>query len=450
MLDLVIVGGGITGLSLAHRAQKAGLNFRLLESRPRPGGCMESRWSPWGTVEFGPDTLVSKPATLGLLKDLDLMGKTVVSSAGPPCVVRRGNLWPLPNGFRLLAPTRLLPFALSPLLSWWGKLRVLGDLFIRPSLKSDQTLAQFVRRRLGSELLEQLAQPLVAGIYAADPEQLSLEASMPQFLQMERSFGGLIKGALLSRSVAPPRMFSLPGGVGQLIQSLHQSCRDSIQTGTSVLAVRPEGEGWSVTTGAESICARNLAVATSAQHCSQLLQGIDSHLSQSIGSIRLRRVAVLNVTLSASHVVGTPQSFLVPLVEGGCFSAVTVMSQKWPGRTLRRYVNLRIHLGGAGREQDLDRDDESLSELALQQLRNYVKWEGKPVWTELRRHDHMMPEYTMGHRQRIQAIEEATGRWSGLHLAGNWLTGVGIGDCIARADVVAQRLSAPREAVCNP
>lgn len=450
MLDLVIVGGGITGLSLAYRARQAGLNFQLLESRPRPGGCMESRWSPWGTVEFGPDTLISKPATMGLLQDLNLAGKTLASSAGSPRVVRKGQLWPLPDGFRLLAPTRLLPFALSPLLSWWGKLRVLGDLFIRPSSKPDQTLAQFVRRRLGSELLERLAQPLVAGIYAADPEQLSLEASMPQFLKMEQTFGGLIKGALFSGSVAPPRMFSLPGGVGQLIQTLSTTCRDSIQTGSPVLSLRPGQDGWSVITGSQSLSARNVAVATSAQHCSQLLGDTDQQLSQSIGSIRLRTVAVLNVTLSASHLAETPQSFLVPLVEGGCFSAVTVMSQKWPGRTLRRYVNLRIHLGGAGREHFLDLDDESLGELALQQLRKFVNWEGKPVWTELRRHDHMMPEYTVGHRQRIKAIEETTARWPGLHLAGNWLTGVGIGDCIARADAVAQKLCAQPEVLCNP
>ena len=453
MLDLVIVGGGISGLTAALRARQAGLNFRLLEAGPQLGGVIRSESRQEGVTELGPDALmVGQPAVTRLLHELGLDQETIPPSSCVPWIARDGRLYPLPEGFRQIAPTRWLPFALTPLLSFWGKLRVLADLVLPACPAEDQTLAQLVSRRMGSEVLERLAQPLLAGIYAADPQQLSLQATMGHLLELEKTYGSLLRGFWSSKAQAPS-MASLPQGLGQLIAALERQVSDCVQLSTPVIGLRPDesGAGWAVHTPQQSWRCRRVLVSTPAPHCAQLLRAFTPATAQEIGEIHCRSVAILNQFYLREQVGLNPpgcQGFLLPLLEGTSFSAVSLAHKKWPGRTLPTLVNLRIHLGGAGREDLLDREDAQLVAQVSEEVKPWLRIQGRPLASLLTRHTRLMPEYRLGHKARIERILDGVREWPGLQVTGNWLGGVGIGHCIARADTLSQQWSS-QEVSCK-
>ena len=436
MLDLLILGGGISGLTLAHSAHQAGLRCKLLEANSRCGGVIQTLD---GWQESGPDVLLMKPAVEELLQQLGLENSLVRPAPSSPRVARNGRLWPLPDGFRLLAPTRLLPFALSPLLSWQGKLRALADLWIPPGRDPDPSLQDWVTRRLGRELCDQLVQPLLGGIYAADPARLSVAATMPHLLALEKR-GGLIRG-LMHSPPRPPSLVSLPGGLSQLAHTLEASIRPHIEENAPVDTLERTPEGWKAycSKRGQEWQARQLALALPAPAAARLLQRLDPRLAELAGSIHCRSVAVLNLGFQSDHPPAGPllAGALIPVKEGGCISAFSVNHLKWPDRVVEAEVHLRIHLGGFGREQYLDLDDSALADLALQQMQSWTPLPGQPVFQKLTRHLQQMPEYSCGHLQRMARVEERLEAWPGLHLAGNWLGGVGMADCITRARQIA-------------
>jgi oxygen-dependent protoporphyrinogen oxidase len=453
MLDLIVVGGGISGLSVAWRAHQAGLDFRLLESTSQVGGVIHSESHREGVVEHGPDALVlSQDAVRKLLRELNLLDHAAPPSSCVPWMARDRKLSPLPEGFRQIAPTRWLPFAMTPLLSWWGKLRVLADLVLPASRAEDQTLAQLVSRRMGQEVLDQLAQPLIAGIYAADPKELSLAATMPHLLQLEKAHGSLLRGFWKSRAQAPA-MASLPQGLGQLTSALGQRVAAQTNLSTPVLAINrlESGTGWSVETPGQTWQCRRLVVTTPAPHCARLLQPVDEATAQLIKGIHCRSVAILNQFYFSEQLgLDLPrcQGFLLPLREGTSFSAVSLAHKKWPDRTSPGYVNLRIHLGGAGREDFLGQDDDTLVARVTQEIQPWLGLRGQPLKSSLTRHTQCLPEYRLGHKARIQQILAGVARWPGLQVTGNWFSGVGIGECIARAEALSSQWN-QQETLCN-
>lgn len=436
MLDLLILGGGISGLTLAHAAQKAGLQFQLLEASSRVGGVIRTLE---GTQESGPDVLLLKPAVVELLHELNLDDQLIRPAPSSPRIARHGKLWPLPDGFRMLAPTRLLPFALSPLLSWPGKFRALADLWLPAGNDPDPSLGSWVTRRLGKELCDQLVQPLLGGIYAADPARLSVAATMPHLLALEKR-GGLIRG-LMQSPPAPPSMASLRDGLSVLAQRLQAAVAERVELSAPVASLEPLEQGWMAVDprGGRRWTARQLALALPAPAAGRLLQGLDPELALPVQGIHCRSVAVLNLSYQAQQ-LGQDSALsgaLIPIKEGGCISAFSVSHLKWPERARPGQVHLRIHLGGFGREQFLDLDDEALIALALRQIAGWIGLKGQPGWVNLQRHQRQMPEYRCGHLQTMARLDDVLKRWPGLWMAGNWLRGVGMADCITRARELA-------------
>jgi len=445
MLDIAIIGAGISGLTLALRAQQANLKFVVLEESPRPGGVIQSVPGLRGLQENGPDALVARPAVLELLEQLGLTGQTVQPAQNTPWIARQGKLHPLPDGFRLIAPSRWLPFAMTPLLSWMGKLRVLGDLILPPGKWQEPTLAEFVTYRLGKEVLDQLAQPLIGGIYAADPQFLSMNSAMPHLLALEKEHGSLIRGLWKSKA-APPPMISLQGGLGQIVQTLEQRLAGHIQADSQVRALNYDGQTWTLLGPGQSWQARRVVLATPAQESLRLLATFDPNLTAAQPVQVCRSVAVLNLLYRRQQIPSDKagRGFLVPLKEGGCFSALSLVNHKWPGRTQAGFTQLRVHLGGAGREHHLDLDDNSLVTLALSDLQ---KWLGvgvhNPDSANLSRHALKMPELRQGHRNRVEQLEKSLPK--SLQISGNWLAGIGIADCIGRANALASHWSPKSE-----
>ncbi len=284
--DLIVVGGGISGLTAAYRGKQRGWNVLLLESSARLGGSLETERHQGTLQELGAESMVTaKPWGRELCHELGLHDQLVSPQAEyrRTLIVRSGRLRPIPEGLRLLAPSQWLPFLRSPAVSWVGKLRMACE-FVVPARRSqeDESLADFVRRRLGREALERIAQPLVAGIYTADPETLSMRATLPQFVDYEQNFGSVCRGLLTSpeaRASSGPRyqlFCSLRGGFQQLIDRLHEAIgQDTFKLGHSVQSIAPTESGWKV----DGWTTRRLVVAVPTYRASTLVQGWDAALA---------------------------------------------------------------------------------------------------------------------------------------------------------------------------
>lgn len=453
--SLAVVGAGISGLALAWAAlrENPDLKVHLFEGRSRPGGAIETRREGGLVLEGGPDSMITdKPAGLQLCRDLGLepLVQPTNEDDRRAMVVRDGRLVPIPEGFRLLAPTRLVPFLLTPVLSPLGKLRIGLDLFLpRRRDPGDETLAGFVGRRLGREALERMAQPLVGGIYGGDAERLSLQATMPRFLEMERQHGSVILGLLAgmraprragnrAANQAGPRyglFVSLEGGIQTLVERLVEGLPPgSLRTDLAVERIEPEPGGWRLR--APGFEERFDAVALAMPGwAAAKLTGFDPILSNRLASIRYSSSAAVNLVFRRQQIPGRINSFgfVVPRIENRVLLACTYASVKYAGRAPEGQVILRAFSGGAGREGEVDRPPEELLEDLLGDLRDLLGIRGNPLKVWSARHERVMPQYELGHLDLVAEIQGRASRHPGLFLAGNGFRGVGIPDCVAQA-----------------
>lgn len=449
--DLIIVGGGLTGLTAAYRAQQRGWKYLLLEASERLGGSLETLHSDGVLQELGAESMVTaKPWGKDLILELGL-GDQLVSPQPEfhkTSIVRNGKLVPIPEGLRLLAPSQWLPFLRSPALSWLGKLRMACEFFVSPRHDNrDESLASFVRRRLGKEALERIAQPMVAGIYTADPETLSMRATLPQFLEYERKYGSVCRGLLLSpeaRASRGPRYHlfnSLKGGFGQLIEALRERIpAESLGCGTPVKQIRPLENGWEV----DGLTTRSLLLATPTYAMSELLRPFDPAASALLDKHEYLSSATVNLTypLHAADATTRGYGFVVPAVEGRDILACTFSHRKYPGRTPAHLALLRTYLGGAARPEALGWSDAEMVARSHMELSHLLKIDEPPTAAVIKRYVRAMPLYRVGHLEWLSTLEDQLSRWTGLGWAGNAYRGVGIPDCVRSATEAVGRLAA--------
>lgn len=465
--EIVVVGGGIGGLATAWRLRRLEPAARIivLESAPRPGGVVQTLREDGLTLELGPDSLIrSKPAALALIGELGLDSEVqgTEPDARGSLIARGTRLLPVPEGLYLLAPGRIWPFLWSRVLSWRGKLRMLRDLALPPGDGRDETLASFVRRRLGPEALDRIAQPLVSGIYTADPEKLSLQATMPQFLAMEQDHGSILL-AMRARmrdaataAAAGPRyglFASLRGGLGRLAEVLVERLRADgveLRCATTVSGLRRAGDRWRVALRGEGdvpgtdLAADAVVVAGPAWCAAALLRDADPALSGLLAGIPYAGVATVNLVWRHGQIPTLPAAagFVVPAVEGRSLVACTFSGRKYAGRIGEGHVALRAFVGGALHAHHLERDDAQLVAALLADLRDLLRIEAPPERVVVSRWPRSMAQYHLGHRERVAAIRQAEAALPGLALVGNGYEGVGIPDVIAQAEAAAMRLSA--------
>ncbi len=449
--DLIIVGGGLTGLTAAFRAQQRGWKFLLLEASDRLGGSLETLHADGLLQELGAESMVTaKPWGKDLILELGL-GDQLVSPQPEfhkTMIVRGGKLVPIPEGLRLLAPSQWIPFLRSPAVSWLGKLRMGLEFFVKPRPdSSDESLASFVRRRLGKEALERIAQPMVAGIYTADPETLSMRATLPQFLEYERKYGSVCRGLLLSpeaRASRGPRYHlfnSLKGGFGQLIQALRNRLpAENLRCGRPVGHIRPLEGGWQV----DGETAPRLLLAAPTYAMADLLRPFDAPAASLLQKQRYLSSATVNLSypLAAADASTRGYGFVVPAVEGRDILACTFSHRKYPGRTPADTALLRAYVGGAARPEAMAWSDAEMvarSHLELSRLLNIGE---PPVSAVVKRYVRAMPLYRVGHLEWLSTLEDTLGRWPGLGWAGNVYRGVGIPDCVRSANEAVARLAA--------
>ncbi|MEP7366334.1 MAG: protoporphyrinogen oxidase [Acidobacteriota bacterium] len=446
---VVIVGGGITGLSAAYYLNRACVEVTLIDASPRLGGVITTETVQGCVIEGGPDSfLAAKPAAMELIRELGMADEAIGSNDHQRItyIRRGGRMVPLPDGLMMMVPTRVMPMAASSLLGWGTKLRMGLEWFRKPAAQAgDRSVAEFIREHYGQEAVDYLVEPLLSGVYGGDPEQLSAASVLPRFVEMEAKYGSLTRGTLVGMSQAQgvpkgsapttkPSLFrTLKRGLGSLTAALEASLdRTRIVHGTAEAA--EEGR---VRVNGEWMAARHVVLACPAHAAAKLVPIAE------LGAIAYSSSMTVALGYAKSKLASVPPGFgfLIPSRERKRMVACTFVGAKFDHRVPAGMGLLRCFFGGAADPGVLDLDDESVAALARQELRTLVGIVDAPEFVRISRWPRSMAQYTVGHAARIQAIQGAGAKTPWLSLAGNAYNGIGIPDCIAMAKAAALRIA---------
>jgi oxygen-dependent protoporphyrinogen oxidase len=470
MKKIVIIGGGISGLSAAFRLAehkkngKFGGDFVLIEAANRLGGIVKTVARDGFLLETGPDAFLSeKPEVLELAKKLGIENELLPTNDRNrrSFLVRENKLHAVPEGFHLIAPANIEAFFKSEILSLRGKTRLANERFLPPvPPKDDESLADFVRRRFGEEALERIAQPMIGGIYTADPEKLSLRATQPRFLELEQQFGSVIKG--LQEKSAVIRNPQSANGVSGARYSLFLSFKNGMQTLIEALekqtpenAVRLETRArtlrfdesqrlWKVETEQETFFANAVILALPAHLIAELLKNQFPALSNELAEIEHASSATVNVAFRREQIAHALNGFgfVVPFVERRTLMACTFSSVKFGGRAPENSILLRAFVGGALQPEMFDLSDAEMISGVLNDLHNLLGLKGEPLFAEIARWHHSMPQYAVGHLEKARKIKKLLGEIPTMQLATTAIEGVGLPDSVRRGNQAAENLLA--------
>ncbi|HEX7232020.1 MAG TPA: protoporphyrinogen oxidase [Candidatus Binatia bacterium] len=466
MKRIVVIGGGIAGLAAAHRVlelaqdKDLAIDLALLEASDRLGGSIATERIGSFLVEAGPDSFITeKPWAVRLCERLGLTDRLLSTQPAYQkiYVVHGGKLVQLPEGFFLLAPTRFWPFVQSALFSWPGKLRMAAEIVLPRSMSDqDESLGSFVRRRFGAEALERVAQPLVGGIYAADPDQLSLTATMPRFKEMERSRGSIIR-AMWSEQKRRARgqsgsgarwslFVTLADGMQELVEAIRQRVpKNAIRLNTSVTELTRDAKkkSWCIAVGRdEPITADAVIIAAPAFAAAQMLAPIANGAAAELLKIPYASTATVSLAYRRQDFPRPPDNFgfVVPAVERRKIMACTFSSLKYPRRAPEDHILLRAFVGGALQPELFADDNATMTNNVRGELASLLGVVAEPVVTRVWRHPKSMPQYHIGHGGRIERVENELRQFPSLALAGSAYHGVGISDCVRTGEEAAEKI----------
>lgn len=484
MPHVTIIGGGMAGLATAYYLQKksheAGLEFSytLLESASRFGGKIATDTVNDFVIEGGPDSFITqKPWATQLCREIGLSDRLIPTNDDRRSifVLNKGKLVPFPGGYRLTVPTEFIPFVTSPLISPWGKLRMGLDLFIPPRKeRGDESLADFIRRRLGNEALNKIAGPVMAGIYVADPERLSLQSTFPMFAEMEHKYGSLIKAmqatkqkvasahggqssAVNGRSGSQREsMFtSLRGGMVELVETLVPKLEGDLRLGCRVTALRYLAPGFEVSfnqtsegsneSEAQLLKTDAVVLAIPAFVAAPMLESIEPKLASLLRQVRY--VSTATVSLGYRRADLDPRQdfsgfgFMIPKTEKRTILACTWSSTKFDYRAPADGVLIRLFVGGDEQEHLVDTlSDNDLLALARAEAAATMGIRVPPLVHRIFRWPKGNPQYDVGHLDRITSMEQLAATIPGLYLTGSAFRGIGLPDCIKSALTTVEQL----------
>jgi len=457
---VVVVGTGVSGLACAHRLVELsggrGLDLKLLEESPTPGGVLETFRDNGFLMEGGPDCFITeKPAGMALVKRLGLEKDLIGTNPDlkQSFILHRGRLEPIPEGFYLLAPTRLTPLLTTRLLSPWGKLRAALEPLVPVRRDvADESVGAFVERRLGREVLDHLAQPLMGGVHNCDPYHLSLAACLPRFRDLELKYGSILMAMaqrrLAGSAKASGARYSLfvtfRGGIRTLADALLTRLPPNcVEPGVSWRGLRQDADGsWTLATGSGERKADAVVLALQPARTAAILGKFDNEWAELLGGIPAHDSATLNMGFKRGQ-VGHPLDgfgFVTPDTEGALMLGTTFSSLKFEGRAPDGHVLLRTFLGRkAASALDVEGEKGTIRKVYAEVVK-VLKIKGEPVVSRLARYRSSMSYYTPGHLSRADRMLRKAAETPGLFLAGNGLTGSGIPDCIASGEKAAEAL----------
>ena len=472
MRRAIIIGGGLSGLSTAYYLQQEVARSRLdietilIEKENRFGGCIVTDEVEDFIIEGGPDCfLAEKPWAIQLCEELGLGDRLLCTNEENRRVfiLSSGKLHQLPEGFMLMVPTSITPFLKSSLISLPGKVRMAMDLFLpRKRTDEEENLAQFVQRRLGNEALEKIAEPLVAGIHAGTPETMSLSSTFPRFIQLEEEYRSLILGMLARRRKAseftkkrsgPKRtMFmSLVAGMMELTDAIQGRLDEgSLLPDKKVVRINHIGKATTRDHSpyevhledGEILEADSVVLATPTYITAELLQEMAGTQAEVLLSIPYVSTATISLVYRASEIHHPLDGFgfVIPRAERRKIMASTWTSVKFPHRSRPDSVLLRAFVGGAHNEDLVGLDDEEMLKVVRGELMDIMGITAQPIITRIYRWDKSMPQYMLGHAERLSHLEEELLHYPGLYLTGCAYRGIGISDCIHDGKLTAKRI----------
>ena len=484
--NILVIGGGISGLACAYRLQKQGFAVRLLESSQRFGGVLNTVEQDGFRFDVGPQSFLANPSLTTLIEELGLTGELLKADPrAPRYILLRGKLVPAPLG--------PLSFLSTPLISWRTKLHILSEpLFRSYPPDEEESIADFVRRKFGEDALTNLAGPFISGVYAGDPERLSLTATFPIARAIEEKFGGIIRGAIQMRRAAKasgpraprPALCNFRRGTVALVDALAKSLGEAARIGAQVTAIRQNGgpaESPQIATTAESIgapragapprfaattqesggeqslAADAIVVATPAQQAGGLLRAIAPQFLDLLTQIEYAPVAQVAAGYRLAQISRFARNpargfgFLVPRTEGLLLLGTVWESFLFPGRVpdkRGKMASFTSFVGGATDPDIVAHPAEEIAAIVHEELARVLGITGEPVTQYIARWERALPQYNLGHGQIVAALKELCAKTPGIFLTGNYLAGPSMGACVDHAnktaDAVAQFLRGKR------
>ncbi len=461
--SVVIIGAGISGLSAAYRLSRIKtqggieLDITVIEKSGSVGGTIHTEYHDGFVIEAGPDCFFAeKPYAGVLVKELGIADRLIGTNNKNQgtYVLWHKKLHKLPEGVILMIPTRFTPFVTSSLFSLSGKMRMGMELFIPKRTDGiDESLSEFTVRRFGREALDRIAEPLVAGVHAGDPDTMSVKSSFPRFVDMEQKYGSLIKGMLTARRAmqkhtaggSPSMFMTMKNGLQDIIDTLQQQS-DGVRFRTGVQAQSIQrmhsGSGaYTITlSNAEQLHADGIIVAAPAY----VSAGLVSYLSKDLSDLLLSIPYVSTATISLAykragfHHALKGFGFVVPKKENSHIMAATWTSSKFSNRSPDDAVLIRCFVGGAANQEMVFQPDNEIVRLVTAELRDIMGISAEPLFTRIYRWDRAMPQYTIGHGSRVKTIEQLVAGLGNIQLCGSAYHGIGISDCINSGNMAAQ------------
>jgi oxygen-dependent protoporphyrinogen oxidase len=437
----LILGAGLTGLTVAASLRRRGVPVTVLESSARAGGPVASEESAGFLVERGPNSMMTgEPEVMGFLADIGMTDEMIEPFAKKRFLVAGGRPQAMPQSFFGAFTT--------PIFSPGGKLRVLREPFVPRALVEDESLATFVRRRLGPEMLTRAVEPFVAGIYAGDPEMLSARHAFPRLWNLEQAHGSLLRGALRARGGLRPRAFSFKSGMGALPDKMASLLGGDLHCGARVQSIVREGRSWCVgwsdgvtlhrTLAADLVCTVPAFAAASLPWPDEIRTALGG-----LEDVPYPPVTIIALGFRRADVAHPLDGFgmLVPAAEGRNILGTIFSSSLFPGRAPRDHVLLTTFVGGARQPSLAQMEDGPLERTVISDLADLVGACGEPVFRGIIRWPRAIPQYNLGHGCIIGALEKLEEECPGLHLIGNYRGGIAAGQCIHNGLRLAETLT---------
>jgi len=448
---VVIIGGGISGLSAAYFLAKNGIPSTLIEKTDRLGGLIKTDIVSGCELEAGPDSyLAAKPEITDLAQELPDLQNQIIGSNDRHrriFIVRKGRLMALPRGMVMMVPARWRPVLISPFFSFRTKIKFLAELMRAPLQRSnDVSVEQFVNDHFGNEVLRNLAEPLLSGVYGGDSAHLSVESVLPRFLEYERNYGSLIRGVRRNyRESSHKSLFlSFRGGMQSLITALARAASNHMQViHAKVTRIEKSADAWRVHSGNGEIEAKSLILACPAYVCADLMGQAAPSLASDLAAIRYGSAILVNLVYKKEQLRRTWDGFgfLVPRDERRSIGAATWVSTKFPSRTPPQLTALRAFITEPQASELLNNSNEMLTHLAREEFRRLLGLEAVPLLSTVHAWPNSMPQYEVGHRERRERIFSRLAQCPGLYLIGNAYQGVGIPDCVRMAKETAKQIT---------
>lgn len=447
---IAIIGGGITGLSAAYYLQKSqDFKITLLEKDSRLGGKIKTIREGEHIVEAGPDSIITtKPAALELIKEIGLENDIITPINNKYYLFSNNKLQTLPTGFMSMVPTAIFPFLKSNLFSWKGKMRTLLEPFVKRKTKSeDESLASFFTRRFGKEIANKIAIPLFAGIHAADPHQLSMQATLPHFLQMEEKYGSITKAVLKGKSKNRignkyPMFISLKYGMESLVEKLISKLdKTKIELNTIVKSISQTKQNTYqiITETGQELEFDGLVITTNMNANGILL----THFKELNKNTPLVSTAVVTLSVPGKlldHKMDAT-GFVIAKGESLSMTACTWTSSKWPSRCPEDRILIRCYFGDGVSSELLGNRDEELVKIAIKELSSIIGLkDNKTIKSWVIRWNQAMPQYIIGHKERIEKFEKELSVFPNMVFAGAFYNGIGIPDCVRQGKEAAEKL----------